>query len=151
MHKTILQTLIILAFASCKKEPAVSKTPETVAEKPTIEACYKGILKQDTITMSLVIKDNLITDGKLSYHFFEKDKNDGTLKGEIKGDTIYADYTFMSEGQQSVREVAFLKQGDTYIEGYGDVKEYNGKMIFKDVRHLKFDSKTVLVKSACPQ
>jgi hypothetical protein len=148
MNKIILPILIILTFASCKKETA-TKIPETVAEKATIEACYKGILKQDTITMSLVIKDNLITDGKLSYHFFEKDKNEGTLKGEIKGDTIYADYTFMSEGQQSVREVAFLKQGDTYIEGYGDVKEYNGKMIFKDVKHLKFDSKTVLVKLAC--
>jgi len=151
MNKIILPMLVILTFTSCKKEAAATKIPKTVAEKNAIETCYKGILKQDTIVMSLVIKDNLITEGKLSYHFFEKDKNEGTLKGEIKGDTIYADYTFMSEGSQSVREVAFLKQGNSYIEGYGDVKEYNGKMIFKDVKHLKFDSKMVLVKTDCPQ
>lgn len=144
----LLSGLCILTF-SCKKETSETTTPETVAEKPAIEECYKGILKEDTIAMTLVIKENEITDGQLSYHFFEKDKNDGTLKGQIKGDTIFADYTFMSEGKQSVREVAFLKEGDAYIEGYGDMEEHGGKMIFKDSKHLKFDSKTILSKSEC--
>lgn len=141
--------LCLIALAACKKEMSEEKSPETVAEKPAVEECYKGILKEDTIAMTLVIKDNEITDGQLSYHLFEKDKNDGTLKGQIKGDTIFADYTFMSEGKQSVREVAFLKEGDAYIEGYGEVKEVNGKMIFVDPKQLKFDSKTILSKSEC--
>jgi len=149
MNRIILLSACLVAFVACKKEADETKTPETVAETPAIEECYKGILKEDTIAMTLVIKDNEITDGQLSYHFFEKDKNDGTLKGQVKGDTIFADYTFMSEGKQSVREVAFLKQGDAYIEGYGDVKEHNGKMIFKDAKHLKFDSKTILSKAEC--
>jgi hypothetical protein len=42
--------------------------------------------------MSLNIKGNQIASGKLSYKFFEKDKNEGTLVGEIKGDTLFADY-----------------------------------------------------------
>lgn len=150
MKKSLLFTAICaLVLAGCKKEAAGQTTPETVSEKPAIEECYKGILKEDTIAMTLVIKDNEITDGALSYHLFEKDKNEGTLKGEIKGDTLFADYTFMSEGTQSVREVAFLKEGGSYIEGYGDMKEAAGKMIFKDPKKLKFDSKTILTKSEC--
>ena len=149
MHKIILLSICLVGLVSCKKETEEGKTPEVAADKPAVEECYKGILKEDTIAMTLVIKDNEITDGQLSYHLFEKDKNEGTLKGQVKGDTIFADYTFMSEGQQSVREVAFLKQGDAYIEGYGDVEEHNGKMIFKNAKKLKFDSKTILSKSEC--
>jgi hypothetical protein len=149
MNRIILPLLVVMTLFSCKKEADKAKAPETVAEKPAIEECYKGIVKEDTIAMTLIIKDNEITDGQLSYHLFEKDMNDGTLKGQINGDTIFADYTFMSEGKQSVREVAFLKQGNAYMEGYGDVREVNGKMIFVDPKKLKFDSKTVLSKSEC--
>ena len=149
MNKIILLIFVGVVFTACKKEASETATPETVAEKPAIEECYKGILKEDTIAMTLVIKENEITNGQLSYHFFEKDKNDGTLKGQIKGDTIFADYTFMSEGKQSVREVAFLKEGDAYIEGYGEMHEQGAKMIFKDAKHLKFDGKTILSKAEC--
>lgn len=149
MKKLIVLSGILITLFSCKKEAAVEATPEVAAEIPAVEECYKGILKEDTIAMTLVIKDNLITDGQLSYHFFEKDRNDGTLKGEIKGDTLFADYTFMSEGKQSVREVAFLKEGDAYIEGYGESVEKNGKMSFKDSKKLKFDSKSILSKAEC--
>lgn len=141
--------IVALGLVSCKKEAEEQKSPEIAAETPAIEECYKGILKEDTIAMTLVIKDNEITGGQLSYHLFEKDRNDGTLKGQIKGDTIFADYTFQSEGTQSVREVAFLKQGNAYIEGHGQMKERGGKMIFADAKHLKFDSKTILSKSEC--
>ncbi len=149
MKKVIASAICALALVACKKESEELATPEIAAEKPAVEECYKGILKEDTIAMTLVIKDNQITEGQLSYHLFEKDRNDGTLKGEIKGDTIFADYTFMSEGKKSVREVAFLKEGGAYIEGYGAVKEHNGKMIFADPKNLKFDSKTILSKAEC--
>lgn len=149
MKKIILSAISILSVVACKKETEETPAPEVAAEKPAVEECYKGILKEDTIAMTLVIKDNQITDGQLSYHLFEKDRNEGTLKGQIKGDTIFADYTFMSEGKQSVREVAFLKEGNAYIEGYGAVKEHNGKMIFTNPKQLKFDSKTILSKSDC--
>lgn len=149
MYKIVLSAFVFATLFACKKAADPVKAPETVADAPAVEECYKGILKEDTIAMTLIIKDNEITDGQLSYHLFEKDRNDGTLKGQIKGDTIFADYTFRSEGKQSVREVAFLKQGDAYIEGYGDMKEAGGKMIFKDAKRLKFDSKTILSKSEC--
>ena len=148
MKKITLFLFLGAAFVSCKKE-SLEKTPAVVAEIPAIEECYKGILKEDTIVMTLVLKDRQVIDGQLNYHFFEKDKSEGTLKGQIKGDTHHANYTFMSEGKESVREVAFLKEGDAYIEGYGELKESGRKMIFKNPGQLKFDSKTILSKAEC--
>lgn len=154
MKKVIIASVVLMGvFVSCKKEQTdekISEKPEAVAVEDAVsEECYLGILKKDTISMSLNIKGNQVSSGKLSYKFFEKDKNEGTLNGEMKGDTLFADYTFMSEGVSSVRQVAFLKKGNTYTEGYGDIEESNGKVIFKNTKQLKFDGKTVLSKVDC--
>lgn len=104
-------------------------------------------LKKDTILMNLTMKGNQMLSGKLIYNFYEKDKNEGTLIGELKGDTLLADYTFMSEGISFVRQVVFLKKGNTYIEGYGDViEEASGKVAFKDRKQLKFDGKSIFYR-----
>jgi hypothetical protein len=56
----------------------------------------------------------------------------------------------MSEGVSSIREVAFLKKGSTYVEGYGDVVDDNkGKVTFKDTKQLKFEGNIVLSKIDC--
>lgn len=64
---------------------------------------------KDSIFLQLHI-DNNIVNGDLEYKRFEKDRNKGTIKGMFRGDTLFADYTFMSEGVMSVREVMFLKK-----------------------------------------
>ena len=154
MKKVIIASVILMGFlVSCKKdktEGEVSAEQETVAVEETVhEECYLGILKKDTVSMSLNIKGNLVSSGKLSYKFFEKDKNEGSLIGELKGDTLFADYTFMSEGIFSVRQVVFLKKRNIYIEGYGDIEENNGKTFFKNTKQLKFDGKIFLSKVDC--
>jgi hypothetical protein len=155
MKKVILLGVVYMTvFVSCKKEKETEETPiapeEIVVEETVSEECYSTIIKKDTISMSLNVKGNQIASGKLSYKFFEKDKNEGTLVGEIKGDTLFAEYTFMSEGVSSIREVAFLKKGNTYVEGYGDVVDDNkGKVTFKDAKQLKFEGNIILSKVDC--
>ncbi|NDP28721.1 MAG: hypothetical protein GZ087_15055, partial [Flavobacterium sp.] len=134
MKKVILASAVLMVFfISCKNEKTEAEVPviqESTAVQETVsEECYLGILKKDTVSMSLSIKGNQLSSGKLNYKFFEKDKNEGSLIGEMKGDTLFADYTFMSEGVSSVRQVAFLKKGNTYLEGYGDIEENSGKTI----------------------
>ena len=153
MKKVILLGLILMSvFISCKKEKEeVSIPSEKIVVKESVsEECYRAILKKDTISLSLNIKNGQFSSGNLSYDFYEKDKNTGTIVGEIKGDTLYADYTFTSEGVSSVRQVAFLKKGNTYVEGFGDVIDDNkGKVTFKDKKQLKFDGNIVLSKVDC--
>jgi hypothetical protein len=103
----------------------------------------------DSIRLHLTNQNNAVT-GELEYQLAEKDANTGMLRGQMKGDTLFAEYTFQSEGMESVREVVFLKKGDGWVEGYGEVEEKNGKMVFKSNARLQFDDKTVLTKVACP-
>jgi hypothetical protein len=153
MKKVIVLSIVFMSIlVSCKKEKeaAPAAVEQIVADEPVSEECYRAILKKDTISMTLALKGNQLTSGKLSYNFYEKDKSFGTLVGKIKGDTLFADYAFMSEGLATVRQVVFLKKGNTYVEGYGDVTDDNkGKVTFKDVAQLKFDGNIVLSKVDC--
>lgn len=157
MKKVILLGIVFISIlVSCKKEKEKEKedtldaAEEIVAEEPASQECYTAIIKKDTISMALNVQGDQVTSGKLSYNFYEKDKNEGALVGEIKGDTLFADYTFLSEGVSSVRQVVFLKKGNTYVEGFGDVVDDNkGKVTFKDKKQLKFEGNIVLAKVDC--
>lgn len=154
MKKVILLSAVFISvLVSCKNEKEMEKAPvslDGIDLKPVSEECYSAIIKKDTISMSLNLKGSQVVSGNLSYKFFEKDKNEGTLVGVIKQDTLVAEYTFMSEGVSSVRQVVFLKQGNTYVEGYGDVVDDNkGKVTFKDINQLKFKGNIVLSKVDC--
>lgn len=152
MKNVIVIFVFMSFFISCKKEkdasPAVTK--EVVVEAKS--ECYSSIKSKDTVSMDLKIDKNLSVVGNLCYRFFEKDKNDGTVIGKLQGDTLIADYTFMSEGVSSLRQVVFVKKGNTYVEGFGDiVADSSGKVTYKDLKKLKFDDSVVLPKVDCEQ
>ena len=156
MKRSVLAIAVaLIVIVSCKKEETKQEVvmptvqDEMPVEEPAVTECFSAIIKKDTISLSLTVKDSSLEKGELHYNFFEKDKNHGTLTGIFKGDTLFADYTFMSEGQSSVREVVFLKKGNIFIEGYGDVEEKDNKTVFKDKKKLFFDSKIVLSKTDC--
>lgn len=157
----ILSTLMIILVLSCtsnKKDEQhedstsisaidTTLTPAVpVAQKVT--ECYNYIKNRDTATLKINMENEELT-GNLSYKLFEKDSNNGTIAGEIKGDTIIAEYIFDSEGLRSIREIVLLKKDDKLYEGYGDVEEINGKMVFKDRSKLNFGDAVVFSKTDC--
>jgi len=151
MKKIFYLLFTLLIFVGCQKQKQ-RKTTENAQTTASIVAqeCYRGIMKKDTILMTLHLKGNEVTAGTLRYQFFEKDSNEGEISGQLKGDTLFATYTFMSEGAASVRDVAFLKKGNTYIEGHGEISDDNqGNITFKDVRQLRFDGKLMLSAIRC--
>ncbi|WP_143019702.1 hypothetical protein [Niabella drilacis] len=99
--------------------------------------CYTSQSGRDTFFLKTEVFPNVVT-GTLSYHFYEKDKNQGTIEGRLSGDTLIADYTFVSEGKSSLREVAFLLGDSTATEGYGPMEEKNGKLAFKNRDSISF-------------
>lgn len=150
---TFVLLLIISACKNDKKEDVISeKSAENETSKKTVlyEECYQYSNGKDTINLSFK-KENDKIEGQLSYHFFEKDDNYGTINGKIKGDTIFANYTFASEGIQSVREVVFLKKNSTYTEGYAPIEEVNGKTVYKDLSLLNFNNSFIMNKTDCKQ
>ena len=90
-----------------------------------------------------------VISGNLLYSLYEKDRNQGTLTGTLKGDLLVADYTFLSEGVTSVRQVAFKRKGNGWVEGYGDVITRNDTVSFQNIDSLRFNNSFELGKVAC--
>lgn len=136
-------------FFSCKKiEPKVENTPIPLEIEAVTKECYEYIQGKDTIQANLLVQSKAVT-GDLIYKIFEKDKNVGTIIGTISGDTLIANYTFISEGQKSEREVAFLRKNKSLIEGYGESEMKDNKMIFKEKQKLNFTGNIVLNEIPC--
>lgn len=154
MRKYIFPIFILaLSFAACQSENASEDKTDKVAVDTNVvkigeTSCYAYIKNRDTAKLTFM-STNGITTGELSYNLYEKDKNKGIVEGEMRGDTLFVDYTFNSEGKESVRQVAFLKKGNQLIEGFGDVEEKNGKMIFKNTSKLTFGDAMVFEKVDC--
>ncbi|MDJ1480757.1 hypothetical protein QNI16_09705 [Cytophagaceae bacterium YF14B1] len=140
--------LLCLTACDTKQNQTDTKTEDANSAPVSTTECYSYVTDKDTIATQFTLADGNIT-GALQYKLFEKDKNTGSLTGQMHGDTLVAEYSFMSEGVQSVREVVFLKKDDNLIEGFGDIEEKEGKMVFKDKAALKFDSNTPLKKTNC--
>jgi hypothetical protein len=125
---------------------------ETKQNEPQVAAeatsCYVLANSKDTVSLKITIDKNHVS-GDLLYHYFEKDRNTGTINGEVKGDTIFATYTFISEGIESKRGVVFLKKEDELIEGYAAMDPATGEPDLSDHSAIKFDEKFVLKKSDC--
>lgn len=150
----VIGALIISAcLFSCQERTKITGKKDindtTTTQVPVAEQnCYTFVKGKDSAELSL-ITTGIVSTGELHYKWFEKDKNAGSIEGEMHGDTLVANYTFNSEGKQSVRQVAFLKKGNQLVEGFGDVEEKDGKVRFKDLSKLKFDDSMIFEKTAC--
>jgi hypothetical protein len=153
MKKPILFVSLNILFILFGCNSSSNKTEnETKQTEPQIAAastsCYVLENRKDTVSLKITIDKNHVS-GDLLYHYFEKDRNTGTINGEIKGDTIFATYTFMSEGIESKRGVVFLTKGDDLIEGYAAIDPTTGEPNLSDHSAIKFDGKFILKKSDC--
>lgn len=150
MKKLLLIGITALTFA-CNSQSGNTAGNDTIMPKKTGESpsrCYAYLSDKDTVRLQLAM-DGKLASGDLSYRLFEKDSNTGTISGRMQGDTLVADYTFVSEGTESVREVRFLKHDDILVEGIGDMEEINGKMVYKNPGSVRYMGGLVLKKVDC--
>ncbi|MEO7800918.1 MAG: hypothetical protein ABIR81_02905 [Ginsengibacter sp.] len=120
----------------------------TAPVKSSPQGCYAWQSGKDSAALNLQVAGGQIS-GTLSYNLFEKDKNKGTITGNIKDDLIIADYTFQSEGMTSVREVVFKIDGENLIEGMGDIDVDGDTARFKSKTELEFNTDRPFIKTAC--
>ena len=152
-NKIILLVVVSFTFLACKKEEKQETTDEMKSEMPqeataASTECYEFVKGKDTISGTFLIQDNTVT-GDLKYNLFQKDKNAGTITGTIIGDTLLADYSFISEGITSVRQIVFLRKNKTLTEGFGEIEEKENKMVLKDLKKVNFTSGIVLNEIPC--
>ena len=155
MKKLLLACLALSVVAGCKTKEKQEKEDvqtdsriEVVVEKtPSVElGCYIYDANGNLIILEITdINDSVL--GNLSYALKEKDANTGTFAGILKDSVLLGSYTFMSEGTESTREVAFLVKGNQLIEGFGELDETG--TAFKDKSTLSFSSSMPLSKTDC--
>ncbi len=141
--------IVLLSACTKKTEKIESNDPVTSTVTNSNQTDFSGLYSYqqngDTITLQLTV-DGTKANGNLLYTLNEKDRNSGTFVGEIKDVILLANYTFSSEGVLSERQIAFKLTDTSAIEGYGDVQEINGKMMFKDAANLEYGTGLVLTK-----
>ncbi|NIJ51879.1 hypothetical protein [Dyadobacter arcticus] len=134
--------LVAACISSCNRDSGTSNSKAN--------DCFVYKMDKDSAFLQIDIHNDIVK-GELAYHLFEKDNNQGSIEGRIVGDTIFAKYKFMSEGVESIREVAFLKKSSNWVEGFGEVEDKNGSMVFKDHLGLKFESGLLFKEVPCPK
>ena len=155
--KIFIPLLTAFIFTACNANMAtVAENKDSLTDvKKISEAkslsekhCYENYSEKDSVKLELITNENNAT-GTLQIKLFNKDGNKGTFIGKMRGDTLIADYIFMSEGTRSIRQIAYLKRNKTLIEGYGNVEAKDGKMVFKNIAKLNFNDITPLVEVSC--
>lgn len=145
----ILILAILLASCNTPVKEAEKSTSAIVGKKNTAGTnCYLYASLTDTVSLNMTHLGDSVT-GTLIYNFKEKDKNTGTINGRMNGNILIAEYTFLSEGIQSCRQVAFKLQGNNLVEGYGESYSQKDKVLFRNTDSLSFMGSMKLTEIAC--
>ncbi len=148
--KLIVLLLPVFIATACNNSENEKSNPDSInvdESKSSTTNCYLYTSQKDTVYLKL-ISDGDNVNGTLIYNYWEKDKNTGTIKGKIKNNFLIADYTFMSEGMESVRQVVFKMENGFVTEGYGDVL-LNDAANFQNINSLEFPGTMKLIETDC--
>ena len=153
----IKQTVTVLTLVflfSCgsgnesKEKGSATADSNQQPKKIELNGCYQMHIVKDTAKLKLNTEGDSVI-GTLSYKRYEKDSNDGIVRGTIKGETIKLWYRFGSEGVVSVREVYFKIIGDKLIEGYGDMEMRGDTAYFSYPTALRYEEQHPYIKVSC--
>lgn len=140
-------TLISIIISACNNKTDNTTvandslhTEPVIVVDTAIAGCYSYTTVNDTAALQLQVRDSNLVSGQLSYNLKEKDRNDGSIQGEIKDGVLYAWYLFRSEGIISVRQEIFQIQPDKLVPATGNYFQRNDTMLFDLTGKLSFDS-----------
>lgn len=133
-----------IGFYSCKKNEngKVIKTNEVQTEKPISIQCYKALYEQDTIDLKINTLKNGKVSGDLVMKFFDMPVKTGQIAGEFRGDTLFASYTFIQGTNEKItfkNPMAFLKRGNEFILGNGEIQTTMGASYFVKGAPIDFE------------
>lgn len=151
MKKIFTLLFIVASFVCCNSsnpsEGPTTPKPATDSGNLLQKGCYTYNDSNNVISFEITEVGAGVT-GKLMYALKEKDSNTGTFKGVLTGDTLFGNYSFLSEGVESSREVAFLVKDKQLIEGVGELNTSGNA--FKDRHAINYSSSGIsLSKTDC--
>jgi hypothetical protein len=140
--------MLWLVAAGCNS--GEKKPVGDVREAEAGPECFLFVQGRDSIKLSMT-QENGGVHGKLAYLFYEKDKSMGTIEGDMRGDTLFVNYSFTSEGMFSTRELAFLQKEDRLLMGTGEIENRGNSDVFQNPAEIEFSESVVLKKISCEE
>ena len=135
--------LATFLFFSCNQNNNSDASQDDAMAVDTVakEEWFIAADKLDSAFLDLKTYSNEKVKGKLVFTFEEKDKNDGQIEGEFRGDTLFVDYTFMIGPTKTVYKnpLAFLKKDGKLILGIGQIETNLGRSYFIKGTPIDFD------------
>ncbi len=154
MKKLLILPILAISLTACKNKTEKEPTATEVQEAETMEpitsllerGCYSYDANDNVINLEITGVEKGVT-GTLNYELDGKDSNSGTFVGTVHEDKLFGTYTFMSEGVESTREIAFLIKDRQLVEGYGPLNETG--TAFADRNNINYASTMPLAKTDC--
>lgn len=104
----------------------------------TIVGCYVAHLEKDVYTINIQSQQTTNVKGTLSYKNFQKDSSAGTFEGTFINNILLGDYSFTSEGMDSISQVVFKKDGDKFYQGFGPIQIVEERSVFVNPSEVEF-------------
>lgn len=105
--------------------------------------CFQYLSGADTMLLRITVIHGTEVGGELFYHAAgAKNRQEGNILGTVTGDTLIANYSYINKGKRSVREVAFLHRGNTWVEGKGPQEGRDAIRVFSDRKNIEFGTAT---------
>jgi hypothetical protein len=131
--------LACIGLKSCKKNEVQKDVEATQVQSV---ACYKALYQKDTVELKInTLKNGKIT-GNMVMKILDMPKKGGEINGEFRGDTLFADYTFIQGANEKrifKNPMAFLKKGNELILGNGKIETYLGVSYLAKGTPIDFD------------
>lgn len=135
---------ILLGLQGCKQsnEHQVIGEEETVADTIQNNQCYLAVYESDTVHLKMNLhKDNTVV-GDMQMKISGEPMKSGTIAGSFRGDTLFADYTFIlgeNKGRTFKNPIALLKKDSMLIFGNGKIETNMGASYFSKTTPIDFD------------
>jgi len=130
IKNSILLSSVMLTvfFQSCETGNNSGTQKDTVFTTSN----YIAIDGRDTATITLKTGNDVVT-GKLIFRMYNKEDNDGFVRGAFKKDTLFVDYSFRKGTNRIVYKnpMAFLKKNGQLILGIGKMENMFGRTYFR--------------------
>ena len=147
----IAAIIVVVALVGIFSFKWSQKNNPPLEQTSSIKGCYIVTIEKDVYTLTILSQDRETFSGKLSFKNFQKDSSSGTYNGTYKDGILLGDYSFASEGMNSVMQVIFKKSGDDFIRGYGPVNQEGNR--FADLDNITYNPSplSLFKKGECPQ
>lgn len=152
---TILALLVIalVLIEVSKKTPPVQEKNVLIngetESQVDIRGCYVARQQKDVYTLNIESIEGENVTGKLTYDNYQKDSSSGTITGTFDGNMLIGIYDFRSEGMDSIRDVAFKKTADGFIQGFGEVEAEGNRERLVSTDNLNYENSPEYIAESC--